>query len=256
MALKIALEILSPLPLNKPADGKVVFDIWQKYLPRLLPDKFGNWEPIDRPFDPQHIEIVLRYWKWPFFAVKRVPAVHASIFMRKGVQQRLHSTWILRADADAANQAELIEFLKAASVALRADFGCLHLLTSFELERGRASKVVSALDKKGTKLRFMVASKDLQERIPDLFWATVLGSPYVDLLGRDRLLSAPAYLAESLRSATVLLQMTERLSDVGERTDVFNDARSRVRAHLGEDVFYQPREIDANCYRAPQFRFL
>lgn len=51
MALKIALELLSPLPLASRQDGKAIFDLWQTYLPGLLPDKFGNWEPVDRPFE-------------------------------------------------------------------------------------------------------------------------------------------------------------------------------------------------------------
>jgi hypothetical protein len=256
MAMKIALEILSPLPLTNHEDGKMIFDLWQKYLPNLLPDKFGNWEPINRPFELQHIETVLQAWKWPFFAVKKSPAVDASILMRKGAKQHLHATWILRLDANAVNQVQLIEFLKMASVALQADFSCLHLLTPPELERGRASKVVSALDKKATKLRFMVASRDLQERIPDLFWATVLGAPYVELFGRDCLLSAPAYRAESLSSGMVLVQMTEQISDVEKRADVFNETRSQVKTHLGAKAFFQPERVTADGYRVPQFNFV
>jgi hypothetical protein len=254
MALKIALEILSPLPLTKHEDGKVIFDLWREYLPDLLPDKFGNWEPIDRPFDSRHIETVLQAWKWPFFAVKKTPEVDVSIMMRKGAQQRLHATWIFRLDAKATSQAKLVEFLKVASVVLRADFGCLHLLTPAELERGRASKIVSALNKQATKLRFMVASRDLQERIPDLFWATVFGSPYLQMFGLDRLLSAPAYSTESLSNEVVLLQLTEKLSDVELHPDNFKEARSRIKAHLGQEAFFHPERV-ANGYRIPQFSF-
>jgi hypothetical protein len=254
MALKIALEILSPLLLTKREDGEKIFDLWQKYLSGLLPDRFGYCEPIDQPFDPRDIETALNGWQWSFFAVKRRPAVDASIFKRKATQ-RLHAGWSLAADVGAASQAELITFLKMASVTLQADFSCLHLLTQSELQRGRASGVVTALDKKATKFHFLIASRELQQRIPDLFWATVLGGPYVEMFGRDRLLSAPAFSAESLSNETVLLQTTEKLTDVEQHSDVFNEARSRIKAHLGRDAFFRTEDSGDRSYRAPQFKF-
>lgn len=255
MALKIALQILSPLPLTSHEEGRLVFELWQTYLPRLLPDKFGNWEPIDHPFSLQKIDAALNAWQWPFLAVRKNPPVDASIWMRKGAHQRLHATWIFRLDNAAASEEELLNFLRAASVALKADFSCLHLLTPTELERGRASKVVSTLNKEATKFSFLIGTKDLQDRIPDLFWATVLGAPYIKMFGRDRLLSVPAYSARALSDETVLLQMTEKLSDVAERPSVFDDARQKVKLHLGEDAFFYPRGPALGSYRTPEFSF-
>jgi hypothetical protein len=254
MALKIALEILSPLLLTKREDGEKIFDLWQKYLPGLLPDRYGYCEPIDQPFDPRDIETVLNGWRWSFFALKKKPAVEASIFKRKPTQ-RLHAGWSFAADVGAASQADLITFLKMASVTLRADFSCLHLLTQSELQRGRASGVVMALDKQATKLHFMIGSRELQQRIPDLFWATVFGGPYVEMFGRDRLLSAPAFSTESLSNETVLLQTTEKLSDVEQHPNVFNEARSRIKAHLGQDAFFRMDDRGDRSYRTPQFKF-
>jgi hypothetical protein len=253
-ALKIALEILSPLLLTKHEDGEKIFDLWQKYLPGLLPDRYGYCEPIDHPFDSRDIETALNGWRWSFFALKKKPAVEASIFKRK-VTQRLHAAWHITADVGAASQAELITFLKMASIALQADFSCLHLLTQSELQRGRASGVVAPLDKQATKLHFRIVSRQLQERIPDLFWATVFGSPYVGMFGRDYLLSAPAFSTESLSNETVLLQTTEKLTDVERRPDVFNEARSRIKAHLGQDAFFRTDDTGDRSYRTPQFKF-
>lgn len=256
MALKIVLEILSPLPLTSREEGRIVFDLWQKLLPGLLPDKFGNWEPINRSFSPQNIEAALDAWRWPFLAVRKRPSVDAGVWMRKGANQRLHATWIFRVDEEGASQAELLGFLQAASTTLKADFSCLHLLTPPELERGRASKVVSAVNRQATKFSFLIGSKDLQVRIPDLFWATVLGAPYVRMFGWDCLLSAPLYNAQALSSESVLLQMTERLSDVDLRPAVLDEVRARVKAHLGEDAFFYIENGTSNGYRVPQFTFV
>lgn len=256
MALKLALEILSPLPLTSREDGRMMFDLWQQYLPGLLPDRFGNWEPIDRPFDSKNIESALDSWRWPFLALKRKPVVYSSIWMRKGVEQRLHATWKFELNATAVTQDDLVAFLKAASVALKADFSCLQLLTPSELERGRASEVVTALNKQATKFTFSIPSKKLQERIPDLFWATVFGAPYLTMFGRDRLLTAPSYRAESLSNEAVYLQMTQSLFGHEFDSLVLDAARSRVKAHLGADAFFQSERDRSIGYRAPQFSFL
>jgi hypothetical protein len=254
--LRISLKILSPLPLTKGEDGKMIFDLWRKYLPDLLPDKFGNWEPIDRPFDPQHIETALDAWRWPFLAVKKQPSVDVSVWMRKGAKQRLHSAWDFQMDTHAASQIELITFLKEASIALNADFGYIHLTTPSELERGRMNKTAHLVDKRTMRFFFSVYSKDLQERIPDLLWATVFGAPYCEMFGRKCLLSAPAYIAQPLSDEMVLLQITEKLSDVEQRADAFNKIRSQVKAHLGEEAFFRPEHIATNGYRVPQFNFV
>jgi hypothetical protein len=124
------------------------------------------------------MDAVLDAWRWPFLAIKNAPVVEASVWMRKG-RQPLHATWVLSLTSRATDQRQLLEFLKRAAVALRADFACLHVLTPAELERGRARKVVLALNKQATRFTFSVGNKDLQKRIPDLFWVTVLGAPYL-----------------------------------------------------------------------------
>jgi hypothetical protein len=251
--MKIVLQILTSLPLSNRDDGKRVISLWQKYLPNLLPDKYGNWEPIDRPFNPVNLDGPLDAWKWPFLAAKNTPSVEVAIWMRKG-QQPLHATWTLSLDVGSATQTELTEFLKAAAVELRADFACLHLLTPAELERGRGEKVVLALDKKATRFTFLIGSKDLQERVPDLFWTTIFGAPYLDMLGRDRLLSAPVHIAQQISSKAVLLQLTKNLTDVEKHSTNFDEIRSEAMSHLGNDVFFQLGH--AGNYRAPQFNFV
>jgi hypothetical protein len=251
----VILEILSPMSLKSREDGRVILDLWRMYLPELLPDFYGNWEPVDRPFNRQAIDVALDQWKWPFLATRKSPSVDAAIWMRKGERQQLHSTVIFRMQPGAATQAQLLDFLRAASSALRADFGCLHLLTSAESERGRANHTVSALDRQGTKFNFFIASKDLQKRLPDLYWATVMGAPYLDMFGRDCLLSSPTHSIEAISNQSVLLQLTGALTDVENTQTSFAEARKCVMAHLDPDAFFQPEMRPSHRYRAPRFCF-
>jgi hypothetical protein len=248
----VILEVLSPMPLTTREDGRRILDLWKTHLPHLLPDFYGNWEPIDRPFDVQRLDVVLEQWKWPFFAYRKTPRVEASLLMRKGSKQRLHSTLIFRFQPASVKQSQLVDFLIAASQDLRSDFACIHLLTPTELERGRANNTVTALDKARKKLRFFISSVDIQQRLPDLYWATVLGAPYSEMIGRDRLISAPSFVAKSLPNDSVLIQMTENLLDVELHPSAFDDIRSQVKEHLGVEAFFRP---NVTAYRAPSFKF-
>ncbi len=252
--VKVIVQILSPLPLTRHEDGRLVFDLWKRYLPGLLPDKFGNSEPIDQEFDSEKIESALDAWKWPFLATKTKWSMESSVWVRKG-GQRTHATWLLSFDLGASSQPELIEFLKAASVALKADFACLHLLTPHEIERGRARGAILVLNKQATRFAFNIASKDPKRRIPDLFWATVFGGPYVEMFGRQQLLSAPVREVQSLSSGGLMLQLSELMTDLETHPTEIDEIRSRTVAHLGQDAFFQPELSSDHNFRVPLFTF-
>jgi hypothetical protein len=251
----VVLEILSPLLLTSREDGRDILELWQTYIPELLPDYYGNWEPIDRPFDRQNLEAALDQWKWPFLSIKKRPFAEFQVWMGKGPQQQLHATLTVTTEPKVAIYDRLLEFLKAASVRLRADFACLHLMTQAEYQRGRSNKTVKALDKQGKKLYFSLVSQDLKQRIPDLYWATVLGAPYLEMFGKVSILSAPASAASSLSNDQILLQMTENLTDVEKHPEVFDQVRSRVKDYLGEEAFFDIRNEASHAYRAPTFKF-
>jgi hypothetical protein len=251
----VILEILSPLPLTKREDGQRIFELWKVHLPELLPDFYGNWEPIDRVFNPQGIDAVLDQWKWPFLATKATPFVDAQVWMRKGLRQQKHATLIFRIDPVAAKQEQLLAFLKSVSTALRADFACIHLATPAELERGKKNNTVLYLDKRGKRLSFLLLNKDLQQRLPELYWATLFGGCYSEMFGRDCLLTTPGFSVEALPHDAVLLQLTENLTDVGNSAALFEDARDRAKAHLGQEAFFQPDAAEGHVYRVPHFEF-
>jgi hypothetical protein len=252
---RVVIEILSPLPLIDQQDGQTVLELWKAYLPQFLPEKVGNWEPIDRPFDADNFSAVLGSWKWPFLAEREHPKVNCGVWMRKNAKQQLHSTLIWELYLPVCEQSTLLTFLETAAVALKADFACLHLLTASEIERGRANRTVTALDKKATQFNFFLASKDLKRRIPDIYWATVFGRPYLELFSRERLLSAPAYRTGLLSEGIVLLQISKELSDVGDHTGTFGSARERAILHLGENAFFRLAAEAAGDYHAPTFEF-
>jgi hypothetical protein len=50
--------------------------------------------------------------------------------------------------------------------------------------------------------------------------------------------------------------MTEKLTDLEECVDGFDDVRSRIKIWLGQDAFFDMRNEMPSSYRLPVFRFL
>jgi hypothetical protein len=84
----------------------------------------------------------------------------------------------------------------------------LPLLTPHEIERGAKQEVISFSDRAGTRdpSLFVPSIKLRTKYIPDVYWLTFFGPPYVKLFGRERLLSAPAYKVEELSYGGISLQ--------------------------------------------------
>jgi hypothetical protein len=94
----------------------------------------------------------------------------------------------------------------------------------------------------------------LKQGLPDLEWAVFLGPEYVEMFGREKVLSVKCYHTELLGDGGALLVLTRSPLDFEKDPTEFNRARDSVRAQLGEDAFYI--EDAARATRFPKFRSL
>lgn len=83
--------------------------------------------------------------------------------------------------------------------------------------------------------------KNLRVRHPELHWTNFFGKPYIELFGRETLLSAPCYRAYEISDDLIALQMSE---DPFE--PIPSSTRAAVKKHLGEDAFVE----EGKSYRA------
>lgn len=92
----------------------------------------------------------------------------------------------------------------------------------------------------------------LRVRHPELAWINYFGRPYIDLFGREQLLSAPCFRTFEIGKDIIALQMTEDLFQ-----PIPSDVRSAVKKHLGEDAFVEEGKT-SHFYKtgkAPAFDF-
>ncbi|MDF3848005.1 hypothetical protein [Achromobacter denitrificans] len=100
-----------------------------------------------------------------------------------------------------------------------------------------------------------VFTHTLSEKLPDILWSQIFGPAYVRLFGLDKLLSAPAYRVEQLADEVVYLQLSESLFDMHELYAEVDAVRQRVKEHLDDNIFFDPRNAKDHVYRVPQFEF-
>ena len=219
-------------------------------MPEYLPDKFGNWEPIDQVFEVNKRDMVLKHWRWPFLATKKKPRMDAGVWMRKGTKP-LHASWDLTFRSGEVDVTRLTRFLQQAAKELEADFSCLTLFTETEIDFGRRNRTAWNLDKKATKFQFAIYSQFLQQCIPDVYWMTLFGAPYLKVFGKDHLLAAPVHKAEVLSDSIISLQLAPSLEDVSTDAMGFAETKKRLKTFLGEDAFFRVGKLGV-C-RRPEF---
>lgn len=103
--------------------------------------------------------------------------------------------------------------------------------------------------------RFMVPTHRLMKCVPDVAWSQIFGPAYVKLIGREKLLSAPAYRVEECGPDSVYLQLSESIFDLHDRFDEVDLVRQRVKKHLDANIFFDPSCSKDHIYRIPRFEF-
>jgi hypothetical protein len=125
------------------------------------------------------------------------------------------------------------------------DYGLLHYWTE------REPSGPSGFRSDGPKPMLQLTARSLTESLPNLYWAQVLGGPWVDLFGPDRIAATPAHRVAQVAPGRWLVQLTEHLSDVVEDHARFDAVRETCKQHLGADAFYSPERGPSGSYRSP-----
>jgi len=239
--------------------------VYCEQFPGVLPEKWGWQEPLNRVFDAQNLEMLIpdsNECETIDWQRKTRPKAEGSFRVRwlsmSPKVMDTHASVNVTVELGDVEQDSLVASLKALSMCVRADFAVLEVLT--ESYRGFAMESGSA----PYGDRFMLSTHVLRHWLPDVFWGTVFGAPYVKLFGKDRLLSAPVAIAEEIGEDMVYIQLTERLIDTVNSPSAVQQCRVQVKKHLGIDAFFESgRGYDrlkrgpvGDVFMVPQFELL
>lgn len=250
----VFFQILSPLPLNRYQDARKLFQLWADNAFHFLPDRWGLYEPLRHHFSMSSLEEAIRTWELCYL-VKRTtsPKLSGSISMQYG-PHRDHAIWSISVKkVKDFEQSAFRQLLECAAGAFSADLGFIHKITDAEVPRGRATGSVSFVDAAHTEKDLYVVTHGLRKFLPDIYWMTVFGRPYVGLFSRERLLSCPAYCVKELDNGSIAVQLTPELKDITTEEAAFERARQEAREHLNNDAFFDPAKGLTYRYRVPEF---
>jgi hypothetical protein len=103
-------------------------------------------------------------------------------------------------------------------------------------------------DSKNYNERNQVIGFNLQKSLPGLYWQNFFGPLLCDFIGREKLLSAPAYQVKEFPHG-VLLTLGKEPTDWD--TPEYREREQAVEAHLGKDFFFNKNDPDRQTRAAP-----
>ena len=81
----------------------------------------------------------------------------------------------------------------------------------------------------------------LSSYVPDLYWLTVFGPPYVKLIGRERLLSLDAHRVMELPYGAISVQLSESPLDIRNNYEKVSALRAAIKQSIDNNIFFDPK---------------
>ncbi len=214
------LSILTRSSLCGRDAGQAVFES-MKGTP-FEPVKIEEYEPIRTRFSYEEIDAALDIWvEKPYW--KTVTKGLGGVSFSKIYPHDCLFFWDLK-----ATPVEVLSWVRILNQMFPVDFASYSAVVTGDVKRSDYRDTVYSLS--------MLNSRAIVRGVPTMPWLTICGEPYIDMWGRENLLSAPVAKAEEVDDL-VVLQLTEEMSDLVKRPDYFWDVRNQVIEHLGAESF-------------------
>ncbi|MCR9145538.1 MAG: hypothetical protein NXI24_25080 [bacterium] len=226
------------------SDGLAFFAEMKKALPALYPKKVGNYEPVRTLFDPRKKGELEQQWRSPFIWKGAAVGSQGNVWFRQGLGK--NSDIICSAKTKDFDFERCQDFLGKTAKVMNAAFIYAHPFQSIEIERARTNETLITVVR-GKSNYVSVSSIVLEKYIPDVYWYTIFGPPFVKHFGLKRLLATPANRVVQLGDHFVGIQLTG-LSEILDGAKM-EEARSLVKSHLGQDAFFSLSRGASSKYR-------
>jgi hypothetical protein len=242
---EVNVQILSRRSMLKPEDFIARLRHHCEALPKLLPERWGFWEPLKNIFDFAQLDKMIPNdrggaadnWIWKR---NKVPKASGSLDVAwiSGVEGVLntHASEHIEYDLGTVDTKEVVAYVQDSCLKFDGD---LAIIDSCTLEYYERYMVVH--DRyEGAYIgnSFSVVTHTLRHWLPDVYWGTVFGSAYVKMFGLEVLLSAPAFLVKKLSNEAVYIQLSPNLQDLYDDFDAVQKVREAVKDYLGRDAFF------------------
>lgn len=256
--MRLTIQIMTQRPLSSLEDGVAILGLWKTHLDEYFPEKWGHTEPVRNALSSNFSKEISDLWRPPsVILTRKKPKVDGFVAFSfpETKEVHLHNTLIIRIEIGAYEKEmehTFPSFLRAAAKELDADFGYAHIVLDEDKRRGRLTNTVYPARVGSDDFRMSLATQFLQNYIPDLYWCTVFGKPFVELIGKGRLANLALHRTDWLKEEIVLLQLTPFRTLMYDQ-DEFERARASVKMAIDNDVFFDPDRDSDRAYKQVKF---
>jgi hypothetical protein len=243
--LDIDLGILSKIISFTRNDKEIILRQICEYLPEFTPQKYGYGAKYSNIFELDNIESALDFWdlEGEFYWRRLKPKVEGSIHTDYAA---IHSSIFLNASCKPLlDLTKLVKYFLEASLCFSSDFSYLHLFSKQELEVQDYEMCMP--------FRQGVVTHQLRRYLPNLCWANIFGTSYIELFGRETLLSTPAFLVSEISKNIIYLQLTEDIYDLKTNYLEVDGVRQKAKRHLDNNIFFNSIHNKNHKYNTPKF---
>jgi hypothetical protein len=236
----VVLNWLTAADITSEDVAEQFFALMKAHIPDHVPSVCGDVEPLSVPFNDTGQ--VRSLWPdglhWQGRKGKRKGDFGIEGNVGHG---KFWHTWIRHwYKVMLPNREDVIGFLREASQLFKVDYSYVHVFG--ESKPSPEDDLLQGL-----------VSHELQASLPTIPWACCFGPPYLTMIGRDRIASAPFWKVEDIGSGLLLCQAVQDPSEcLGPE---FNARREAIKAAIGLEYFFDPAH-PRNKAVVPRFSFL
>ncbi len=214
--------------------ARELFRLMALHLPEALPERYDITEPPKHQFDSKNLDPMKKLWEEELFWEGREPRTSGGVAHRNSVR---HAMIDCSLEFDVSAKKNLTPFLIAVSQYLVVDYSCIH-------------PAVEKCSEEDDMLAG-VTTFHLRDSLPGIPWACCYGRPYVELFGKEKLLTQPIFECRELESGLIYSQLTESIADMFDDTESVAYLRNETKKHLGAECFWG--STHGSIRRAPRF---
>jgi hypothetical protein len=230
--------------------GRKFLKLFCSHLPEVTPLFYGNHDPVNKEFKLENIDEIIKDWNECFFWKSTRLASEGRVWIDR---KTTHSSIYIANKSKHLDCGNAVNFFLESTLLLEPDFAYIHLFPKEELLAAYPDIDMNLYDSV-MPFRQGVVTHLLRKYLPNLCWGTVLGSPYVELFGRENILSAPAPIIKELPYGAIYVQLSERLEDLRENYREIDAVRQLVKKHLDCQAFLDPKLGVHYNYNVPEFQ--
>ncbi|ODM27975.1 hypothetical protein [Acetivibrio mesophilus] len=207
---------------------KVIYKI-NEYGKDFIPQKFDIYQPLKRKYNPNNVSEVIDVWMNDTINQECSKDEYAEGLLLMKATGRSKASYMVNWKKDNVINFNTfscsvnIEYVKYKDNLDKFINLCKELIDLIEPVHG---KIVNE------SFAGAFEPVELTIRHPELQWMNFFGKPYINLFGREKLLSVPAHNVESIGDKVIAIQTTDNIFE-----PIPNDIREKIKKHLGENAF-------------------